>query len=308
MATAERHVGVRGTPAGMLAVLAAVVGWGWTNTIVAFSPLQAIPFAFWRLWLGTLGMFLVLAALRRRMTWSMLRSSAPGGLLLGAEIIFFFLALKRTSVVDVTIIASLQPALTLIVAGPLFGEAVSRREVGWTAVSLAGVVLATVGSSGLPSWSLAGDLAAFGSLLAWTVYFLVSKRVRSRVPALEYMTAVSLVAAVAVTPVALLSGQRLGPPLPAEVAWILVFVVGATGGHILVAWAHPHVDVSVSSLLMLAQPVVAAVSGFVVLGQRLAPLEAIGGAIVIGAVAAIVRHAARAGGGEALASPEVPPG
>jgi drug/metabolite transporter (DMT)-like permease len=85
-----------------------------------------------------------------------------------------FLAFKHTILVSATIIISLQPGLTLVVAGPLFGEFVSRRQIAWTIVSVGGVVLTVTGSSGFLAWSAAGELAATGSLLAWTVYWLVS--------------------------------------------------------------------------------------------------------------------------------------
>src|SRR5439155_26864399 len=138
-------------------------------------------------------------------------------------------------VADVLTISALQPALTLLVAGRLFGESVTRREVSLTAVSIAGVVLVTVGASGTPVWSLRGDLLAVAALLCWTAYFLISKRVRGRVPALEYMTAVTFTAALLVTPVVLLSGSPLGAVHPHDWLWLALFVVGGSGGHLLVA-------------------------------------------------------------------------
>ena len=110
---------------------------------------------------------------------------------------------------DVTIIAALQPALVLIVAGPLFGEHVTRREVLLTLVSVTGVAIVAKGSESTSAWSLAGDLLAAGSLFAWTAYFLVSKHARETVNALEYLTVVSIAAAVVVTPITLLSGHSL---------------------------------------------------------------------------------------------------
>ena len=80
----------------------------------------------------------------------------------------------------------------------------------------------------------------------------------------------------------------------------VLFVVGATGGHVMLAWAHAHVDVSVSSLLMLGHPVVAAIAAFLVLGEPLTPLTIAGGIVVAGSLAAIVTRAARIGEKEEL--------
>jgi drug/metabolite transporter (DMT)-like permease len=282
------------TRRGAAAVLSAVAIWGFTNTLIKLSDLPALTFAVHRLWLGSLVLLAVLFATRRRpSSWATVRASAPGGALLGIEIAFFFSAIKHTSIADVAVISALQPALVLVVAGRLFGERVGRREVAWTAISLIGVVLVTLASSGTPAWSLGGDLLAVGSLVAWTSYFLVSKRARATVPTLDYMTVVFVAATVVVTPLAVLSGQPLGGVQASDLLVLVVFVAGASIGHLLVAWAHSSVDVSVSSLLMLAQPVVSAIAALLILGEPITALTAAGGAIVLGSLAAIVATASR---------------
>jgi drug/metabolite transporter (DMT)-like permease len=296
-----QHRDLRTTAPGTAAILLAVVTWSFSNTLVKVSQLPALTFAFWRLWMGAAVLLAATRLARRSLTWEVVRESIPGGILLGTEIALFFSAIKRTSIVDVTIIAALQPALVLIVAGPLFGERVTRRMVALTLVSVLGVAIVAKGSESTSAWSLAGDLLAAGSLIAWTAYFLVSKHARATVNALEYLTVVSLTAAVVVTPMTLLSGQSLAVDRPADWMWLCVFVVAASGGHLLVAWAHGHVDVSVSSMLMLAQPVVSALAALLVLGQPVTPPMIVGGAIVVVSLAAIVGRAA------GLAAEEEPP-
>jgi drug/metabolite transporter (DMT)-like permease len=274
---------------GAAAVLLAVLIWGFTNTLIKLSPLPALTFAVHRLWLGSLILLAAFFATGRRLSWETVRASAPGGALLGIEIAFFFSAVKHTSIADVAVISALQPALVLLVAGRLFGEVVRGRQIVWTAVSLAGVVLVTLGSAGTPAWSLRGDLLAVGSLFAWTAYFLVSKRARADVPALDYTTVVFVCATIVVVPLALASGHAVGGVRASDLATLLAFVAGASAGHLLVAWAHSSVDVSVSSLAMLAQPVVSAVAALLILGEPLTPLTIVGGTIVLGSLAAILR-------------------
>jgi drug/metabolite transporter (DMT)-like permease len=286
---------VRSTPIGAAAIIAAVLGWSFATIVVKIVHVPAITFAFYRLWISVGMMLVALVAARRRLTWAQVRASAPGGLLFGLNIVFFFSAIQRTNVADVLVIAALQPALTLMVAGPLFGERITRFEVGWTLVSVAGVALVVVGSSGTPTWSLGGDLLATASMIAWTYFFLVSKRVRSTVPALEYLAAVTVIGAVVVTPLALLSGQSLRIVRTADWLWLGIFLVGAQGGHLLLAWAHAQVDVSVSSLLILGEPIIAAVAALVILGEPITGLEVVGGVLVVAALAAIVRRATTTG-------------
>jgi drug/metabolite transporter (DMT)-like permease len=263
------------------------------NVVVKITHLGALAFAFYRLWIGAALMVSVLYVSGRRLSWGILRRAAPSGVLFGANLCFFFSALKLTSVADVLIVASLQPALTLMVAGPLFGERVTRHEVAWTTVSLVGVLLVVLGSSGTPVWSLQGDLWAIGALLAWTTYWLLSKHVRQEVPALEYMTAVTVTAAIVVTPVALLSGQSLAFRWQ-DFLWLALFVAVAQGGHSLLAWSHVQMDVSISSLLILGEPVISAVAALIFLGEPLPALSIAGGLVAILAVAVVIRRATRA--------------
>jgi drug/metabolite transporter (DMT)-like permease len=179
--------------------------------------------------------------------------------------------------------------------------------VWWTLGSVGGVVLVTVGSSGTPAWSLRGDIYAIGSLICWTGYFLVSKRARRTVPAIEYMTTVTLAAAVVVTPLALVSEKGLTWMRWEDWAWLGVFLVAAQGGHIMLAWAHSQVDVSISSLLLLAQPIIAVAAAWVLLDEPLPNLAILGGLVVVACMAAIVRRAVRAGPGEPIATPETSP-
>lgn len=298
----EQHV--RATRLGVTAVLAPIVGFSVMNVIVKITHVQALVFAFYRLWIGAAVMVVTLFAIGRRLTWSTFRQAIPSGILFGLNLCFFFAALKATSIADVLIVAALQPALTLTVAGPLFGERVTATDVLWTSVSLVGVVLVVVGSSGTPAWSLRGDLFAVGALLAWTVYWLMSKRVRRGVRAIDYMTAVTVVAAVTVTPVALLSGQSFAVRWQ-DSLWLVLFVAGAQGGHSILAWSHEQMDVSISSLLILAEPIVSPVVALIVLSEPLPLLSILGGLVAVVAVGMVIWSSTRRG--KAAVAPEAAP-
>ena len=141
----------------------------------------------------------------------------------------------------------------------------------------------------------------------FTVYFLLSKRVRQGVQAIEYMTTVTVVAAAVVTPVALFSGKRLGGLRIQDWLWLALFVAAAQGGHILLAWAHRQVDATVSSLLLLGEPPITAAAAFVFLGEQVTWLMGVGGLIAIGSLAVIVRRATRTGQDFADAAEGSPP-
>jgi drug/metabolite transporter (DMT)-like permease len=295
----------RATRLGVIAVLGPICAFSVMNVIVKLARLQALAFAFYRLWMGAVIMVAALYLSGRRLSWATVRRAVPGGVLFGVNIAMFFTALKLTSVTDVLILAALQPALTLIVAGRLFGERVTTQDWAWTGVSLVGVVLVILGSSGTPVWSLKGDLFAVGALLAWTTYWLVSKRVRKTLPAFEYMTAVTVTAALVVTPLALLSGQSFHVRWQ-DWLWLVVFVTGAQGGHTLLAWSHAQVEVSVSSLLVLVEPIISPVVALIILGEPLPALSIAGGSLAVLAVGMVIKRATRTAKDEVV-PPEIAP-
>jgi drug/metabolite transporter (DMT)-like permease len=191
-------------------------------------------------------------------------------------------------VAEVTLVSSFQPVLVVLLAGPLFGERPGRREIGLIAASLVGVAVFEAGAMGGPVWSLSGYLFAVGALFTFTGYYLASKKARVELDAIEYMTSALLVSALVVTPVVLASGQPLGQVHGRTWLWLGLFVLfpGALG-HLLVNWAHRFVDVTISSVIVVGLPVVAALLAWVLLGETLGPLELLGGAAVIACVAAI---------------------
>lgn len=279
-----------GEQLGVAAVAVAITAWGFGNVLVKLTSFDGVVLSLYRLWAGFAVMFLLMRAARMRLTLAAVCQSVPGGVLFGVNIVMFFSALKLTSVADATLISALQPAIVLVVAGPWFGERVGRREVGWTAVALAGVAVVVLASAGTPAWSPLGDLLAVGAVVTFTGYFLVSKRARVTVGAVEYVAAIQLIAALVVTPIALVSRQHLGVGSALDWVWLMTIVcMSGIGGHLLVNWAHRWVDVSLSSLMMLGVPVVGAVAAWPVLGESIGPLQVLGGAITLGALAAVVR-------------------
>lgn len=282
--------------AGTVSVLVAVSVWGGVAVVARLvDRIDGLVLGFHRLWIGALVTVAVFYATGRRLTLRSLRLSLAGGVAFAADIVLFFSALKHTTIANATIVGALQPALVLLVAGRLFGERVTPRLVTWSAVGIGGVALVVYGSSGAPSWSPVGDLLAVAALLAWTAYFVASKQVRREIAPFEYLAAMLVVATAIVAPVALLSGHRLDPGGAGEWGWIVALAVGSGGvGHLLVNWAHEHVDLAVMSLLTLAVPVVAVVSAAIFLDEPIEWAQVAGMAVVLAALGVVALESARA--------------
>jgi len=278
----------------MLAVTVAALAWSTAPVLVKSSDLTGLRFAMYRLWAGVAIYAVVLLVTRRRLRWRTFRACAPGGLIFGVDISLAFVAFKLTSVADATVIGALSPVMIALVSARLLRERIGLTERGLALLSFVGVVIVAVGSSGSPSWSLLGDLAALASVATWTTYWFFSRFARREAPAIEYMASVMIAAALLVTPVALLLGR--GPLVPTTGDWVDVAITALVPGfigHTLVAWSHSHVESWRSALITQFHPVFASAWAAVFLGEHLTPIVLLGIAIVLAATGFVIVRAAR---------------
>ncbi|MFN8103692.1 MAG: EamA family transporter [Acidimicrobiia bacterium] len=273
---------------GVPAVLIATVAWGSGSVVTKLVGAAPMTTVMVRLWLGV-PIGLSLWALRRRWpTWTSLRRCIPGGVLFGIHVSLFFSALKLTSVANVTFIGALQPVLVLLVAGRWLGEKVTALVVVLSVTAMAGVALIVYGNEAVPG-AVLGDLLAVANIFVWTVFFLYTKRARGHVETIDYQATMTVIAAVVVTPVALLLGADAREIDGLDWLWLaFIAIVPGTLGHLLMNWAHRYVDATVSSLVILGVPVVAAAGAAAVLAEPLSWVQILGGAIVLASIGTIV--------------------
>lgn len=264
--------------------------WGAASVLAkAADHVDGLTLAFHRLWVGAVAMLVIYTVRGGRLRWRLLVAALPAGIAFAGDIGLFFTAVKHTTVANATMISALQPALVLFVAGPLFGERVHVSDVWWTVVALVGVSVVVFGSSTTPSWSPFGDVMAVLCLFAWTAYFIFGKQGRARFNAVEFVTAMSLVAFVVIALVAVGAGHDLTVPDGGTWAVIVALGVGTGGmGHFLINWAHGHAPLVLTSMLTLLIPVVAMASAAVFLGEDVVAAQIAGAVIVLGALGVLV--------------------
>jgi drug/metabolite transporter (DMT)-like permease len=285
---------------GILAVSYTTFAWGLVPLVIREIEMPLLAFTSWRLWCGVALNLGALYATGHRLRWETIRVCALGGVVFAADISITFAAFRLTSIASASIIGAVAPIFIAIGAARWFGERMERSDLWFGLACFGGVALVAAGSHGTSSWSLGGDLLAALGTLSWTTYWLYSKRARRHVGSLEYIATVTLVAAVCVTIVTALTGTSLAPPRGHDWLWVVSIAVfpGAIG-HVLVAWSHRHVEAWLASLITQCVPVVASVAAWIVLGEPLTPLIAVGGLTVLAATAVIVIRVSRREAGEA---------
>lgn len=278
---------------GVLAATAAAVSWGFTGIFVGKSATEPLLLTFYRLWLAA-ALMCGASLLRRRMfTWAVFRSAVPAGVFLALNLVLYVFAFRLTDVVTASVIGALQPAVVLLLAGPLLGETATLRDLAWIALATIGVVTVVLGSGRTGGNHLSGDLFAAVGTLAFVGYWLAGKRARVSIGAFQYTSAVWLVAAIAITPVTLIFGPPLGRVASTDWRWIVLLTVVPGSGHLLMIWAHRAVDAVVSAMIGTGNVIVAAIAAMAFLRQPLTAIQVAGGLIAVAAIALLAMRQAR---------------
>jgi drug/metabolite transporter (DMT)-like permease len=279
---------------GVAAVWFATFAWACGYILVKWSTLDGLQFAMFRLWAGVVISGLAMLVAGRRLSWEAFRASAIGGVILGADIGLGFTAVNHTTVADVSVIGALAPVVIAVLSARRLQERITGRDWIFIAMSLLGVIVVVIASSGLPTWSSFGDVLAAIAIITWTTYWFISRSVRERVDPITYLACVMLAAAIVITPIAIVADGELEWPSAGD--WFAIWSVALVSGFIgqtLVIWSHRHVESWRSAAITQCIPVMAIALAWIVLGERITALAAVGGAVVVASTGAVLVFAAR---------------
>lgn len=279
----------RQTSLGLLGAGLAVSAWAAGTIITKSIGMGGLAIGVYRFWLFSVLIVAWMASRGTPMRWSVLRDSALGGIALGLDIAFFFSAIKLTTVVNATLIGSLQPIVVGVVAARFMGEEIKRRDALWSLLALVGVGGVILASSGVEEWSLGGDVLAFAAMFTWSGYFIFSKKSKDKLSSTEYTAGTAIWTAVIVTPLAIGFSQDLGWPGWNDIVLLLIMVaLAGVIGHSLMNWSLVRIPLWVGSTFTLLIPVVSAILAWIILDEALSLPQAAAMGLVLLSLAMIV--------------------
>lgn len=268
--------------------------------MVASSSVSGPVFSFWRLWcgVGILGLATLVLRLRgahpigtqgRRWAWR-------AGLAFGVHQLLFMSAIKASSVVDTTLIGTLQPVVVALLAVPLFGERPGPTFRAWSAVAILGAAGVIVAGSTGPDANAWGMTLATLNVFAFSLFFVASKLSRAHISVVPFLFGVMLVAAIVVSLFVFAAGDSVTTAEPRDLMLAAaVALIPGTLGHAFMTWPLRWVAANVAPLLKLAVPALAGGFAWVLLGQPVTPMHVVGGIVTIAGVAgALLTSAGRA--------------
>ncbi len=305
-ATRSRRVLRRASfaPIGILAIVAAVLAFSSSSTLVKWSETPGSVVAFWRMLISVVLWWAVIATRRARTgrpppsteTW---RRVLPAGLFFGFNITLFFTAIGHTSIAHAEFITALTPVVLVPLGAILFGEKPDRRALPWAAISLIGLAIVLFLGGAQGGASVGGDLLMIVVVGMWIGYLITGRRARATVDTVDFMATMMPLGVLTATPVALLVAGHDMWPLTAK-GWIAACLLGVlTGmvGHGLIAFAQREVDIATIGIIQVGQPALAVGWSYLILGEHIKAAQIPGMILVIvGLVAFILvsqRRAAR---------------
>ncbi len=284
----------RELPRGLVGALIAVCAWS-TGTVMAKGiGMGGIAIGAYRFWLFGLCIVAWMWFRGTPFRWGIMRDSMWGGIALGADIALFFSAVKETSIVNATIIGSLQPIVVGIIAARFFGERIRGRDAIWALVALGGVFVVVSAAGGDGTSSLRGDLLALGAMLSWSAYFIASKDSKQRMSSIEFTAGTALWTAIICTPLGFLFGQDMSWPSAKNWGLLALMAIGSgIVGHALMNWSLVRIPLWVGSTFTLLIPVFSTLLAYLFLDETIVVVQGVAMVAVILSLAMIVRGQAK---------------
>jgi drug/metabolite transporter (DMT)-like permease len=213
------------------------------------------------------------------------RPALLAGVMFALDIGFWHYGLHLTTVVNATVLSNLTPVVVTLAAWRLYRQRPRASFAGAGLLALAGVALMSAERGGNPGPNPPlGDALSTATALWYAGYFLAIGAARRDAGAARVMFWSTLVS----TPLLFAAALGLSEQLIPETAagWMACVGLGLVhvAGQGTIAWALGRLPTALASVTVLVQPVVAGLMGWLLFGETLSPLGAVGGAVALAGV------------------------
>jgi drug/metabolite transporter (DMT)-like permease len=281
---------------GVLAVIGLVVAFSLSSTLVKRAESPGVLVAFWRMVTVSVLWNAVLWATGRRVTWQDVRQVLIPGVFFGLNLAVFFAGATHNSVANAALIGSLAPFLIVPAGAALFREYINPRALVFAVLAFGGVALVLFSAPPNGDASLEGNVFGFLAMLLLVGYVTSTRYYRREMDVTTFMSAICPIAAVAVLPLAIAHGDVFGM---SGTGWKYMLILSLTSGITaqgLRVYAQKTIQIGTIGIAQVAEPALAVVWSFLLLGEVINGRQALGIAIVMGGLLAfVVIHQRRSG-------------
>lgn len=208
-----------------------------------------------------------------------------GLLLYSAESGLYATALTRIDASLAELLIFTYPALVVVAAIVLRREPASRRRLGAVAIAMGGVLLVLLGGA-IGAVDTVGVGLALAAAVLYAAYVLSTHGIGARLHPLTFAALVCTGAAISFTAFGTASGQLRPGDVAAE-GWLwigLIAVLSTAVGMTAFIAGVERLGPSRASIMSALDPFVAVIAAALVFGDRLGPVQLLGGLLIVAAV------------------------
>jgi drug/metabolite transporter (DMT)-like permease len=199
--------------------------------------------------------------------------------------LFFLYGLRHAPATDGSVLVpGLIPGVTALLSWPVLGDRPTRRAVAGLALAFAGVVVVADPVGGFGSERLVGDALFVGAACAWAAYTLAGRDAIARFGSVAANVYATAGGALLLLPVSFAVGgwgSVGGAPAQAWGGIAYLSLLGTVVSFVLFYEGVRALGAARAASFALLVPIFGVLSSVLVLGERLRPAVAIGGAIVL---------------------------
>ena len=218
------------------------------------------------------------------------RLAAIAGLFFAGDLLLWHHAIEAVGAGLATVLGNLQVIVVGIVAWLLLGERPSRATLLALPVVLAGVVLISgvVGSGAYGADPALGVVLGTGTALCYAGYLLIIRRgMRDPRRTAGPVAVATVFVALAASLVGVVGGDLDPTPRLESLAWLAVLgITSQSAGYLLISISLPRLPAVITSIILLAQPVMTIILSIILLGEAPSGTQLLGVVLVIGGIAA----------------------
>jgi drug/metabolite transporter (DMT)-like permease len=273
---------------GVIAVVGLIIGFSLSSTLVKRAESPGVLVAFWRMVTVSVVWNVYLWSTGRRITLRDLRQALVPGVFFGLNLAVFFAGATHNSVANAALIGSLAPFLIVPVGAWLFKEYIHPRALVFALLAFGGVAVVLFSAPANGDASLEGNVFGFLAMLLLVAYVASTKHFRQEMDVATFMATICPIAAVAVLPLALAHGDVFGM---SGTGWTYMLVLTFTSGVAaqgLLVFAQKTIQIGTIGIAQVAQPALAVVCSFLLLGEVVNHRQIAGIAIVVSGLLAFV--------------------
>lgn len=273
---------------GALAVVGLVIAFSLSSTLVKRAETPGVLVAFWRLTIVSVVWNGYLWSTGRRVTRRDVRQALVPGIFFGLNLAIFFAGATHNSVANAALIGSLSPFLIVPFGALLFAEFLNPKALVFALVAFAGLTLVLFSAPPNGDASLEGNVFGVLAMFLFVSYVVATRRYRQDMDVATFMATVSPIAAVTVVPLALANGDVFALSATGWAFTLLLTFLTGVAAHGLMVYAQRTIPIGTIGISQVAQPALAVVWSFLLLGETLRRGQVVGIAVVMTGLAAFL--------------------